>query len=183
MEIEKTFIKKQNLFISRIKRNHYKIDMTLENHQLLMEKILNFNLVKLIFEINKSNFDVSHLEENENGKEADMYLLIKPLFKDLGFFQRYISLHLTQYEDNGSIQFSGVAFPEYGETHNKCKNAIATPIKEMHISSFLYNPHKMTLNVQFILEDTFEMSSLFENIFITLLKKHNLQFIKFIEKL
>lgn len=183
MEIEKTFIKKQNLFISRIKTNHYKIDMTVENQQLFMEKILNFNLIKLIFEINKSNFDDCRLEENENGKEGDLYLLVKPLFKDLGFVQRYISLHLTQYEDNGTIQFSGVAFPEYGETHNKCKNAIATPIKEMHISTFLYNPHKMTLSIQIILEDTFEMSTLFEKIFIVLLKKNNLQFIEFIEKL
>lgn len=183
MEIEKTFIKKQNLFISRVKPKQYKIDMTVENHQLFMEKLLNFNLVKLIFEINKTNFDECHLEENENGKEADIYLLIKPLFKDLGFFQRYISLHLTRYEDNGSVKFSGVAFPEYGETHNKCKNAIPAPIKEINISSFLYNPHKMTLNIQIILEDTFEMSTIFEKIFITILKKHNLQFIEFIEKI
>lgn len=183
METEKVFIKNPNLFISRIKKNHYKIDITVENKNLFMEKILNFNLIKLIFEINKSNFEECRLEDNENGKEANIYLLVKPLFKELGFFQRYISLHLTKFEENGTMQFLGVAFPEYGQTHNKCKNAIAAPIKEMPISSFLYNPNKMTLSIQIILEDTFEMTALFEKIFISLLKTNNLQFIEFLEKL
>ena len=41
----------------------------------------------------------------------------------------------------------------------------------------------MTLSIQIILEDTFEMTALFEKIFISLLKTNNLQFIEFLEKL
>ena len=137
----------------------------------------------IIHDNNKNNVNVIKWDADYDGKEANIYLLVKPLFKELGFFQRYISLHLTKFEENGTMQFLGVAFPEYGQTHNKCKNAIAAPIKEMPISSFLYNPNKMTLSIQIILEDTFEMTALFEKIFISLLKTNNLQFIEFLEKL
>lgn len=154
--------------------------MTVENKNLLMEKIVNFSLIKLIFEINKSNFECCDLEENENGEEAHLYLLVKPLFKELGVFQRYISLHLTKTDNH---HFVGLSSKEYGEQHNQCKNAIIAPIKKMTISSFLHDPFKMTLNIQILLNDDFEMPIMLERIFINLLKNIYLQTITFLEKI
>jgi hypothetical protein len=185
MEKEKVFIQKPKLFISRIKKNHYNVIMTVENPNIFMEKILNFNLIKVIFEVNKNYFESCLLEENENGTEGNLYLLVKPLFKELGVYQRYISLHVTKHENknNGTIDFVGVSFPEYGEKKNLCKKAMMAPIKEMPISSQIYNAHKMSLTIQIILEDDFEIPSLLEKIFINLLKDSYSKTIDFLEKI
>jgi len=184
-EKEKIFVNKPKLIISRIKKNHYNIFMTVENRNIFMEKILNFNLIKVIFEVNKNYFESCLLEENENGTEGDLYLLVKPLFKELGVFQRYISLHVTKHENkqNGTIDFVGVSFPEYGKKNNQCKKAMMAPIKEMPISSQIYNAHKMSLTIQIILEDDFEIPTLLEKIFINLLKDSYLKTIDFLEKI
>ena len=176
---QKIFVNKPNLTISKVKKNHYHINMTIENKTLLMEKMFNFNLIKLIFEVNKNYFESCHLEENENGTEGNLYLLIKPLFKELGVLQRYISLHLTKI--NG--QFVGISSKEYGEQHNQCKNAIIAPIKEMTISNFLHSPFKMTLSIKMLLNDDFEIPVMIERLFINLLKNIYLQTIAFLEKI
>ena len=176
---EKIFVNKPKLMISRNKKNNYKVVMKIENTKIFMEKILNFQLIKLIFEINKTNFECCLLEEEENGQEANLYLLVKPLFKDLGVLQRYISLHLTK-KDN---EYYGVSFPEYGKKHNTCKNAILSPIKEMTISSSFPTPHKMILTIQIIVQDDYEMNMVFEKILVNFLKNIYSQTITFIEKI
>lgn len=165
---QKIIIQKPNFLITRNKTNHYQIDFTVENKNIYVSNILNFNLIKLIYEVNKNMFEVIQLDMiNEN--EAKLYLLMKPIMKELGVLQRFTALNISMYTDNKYVYFKGVPCPEYTSL-NQCRNAILAPIKEFTIMCNILTPHKFKFTKTLVLDSDFTMVLFFENIFGTLVK-------------
>jgi hypothetical protein len=176
---KKTIIKNPNFVLTRNKKNHYQIDFTVENKNIYVSNILNFSFIKLIYEVNKNMFEIVQLDMiNEN--EAKLYLLMKPIMKDLGVFQRFSTLKITMYSNAKSVYFKGIPCPEYISL-NKCKNAILAPIKEFTIMCNILTPHKFTITKTLVFDSDFTMILFFENIFGTLIKNIFQQTIKAIE--
>jgi hypothetical protein len=179
---EKILIQKKNLCLSRIIKNKYQLDCIIENTNIYLDKIINFQFIKLMYEANKNYFEVIQLDI-VNDNEAYLYLLVKPILKELGIVQRYISLKLTKYVDTAinKIYFKGVSFPEYGKKINECKNAVLSPIYEINIVCTIIHSHKIQIQQTFLFEDKFVSPPLFETIFAKMLKDIFKQIIKVIE--
>jgi len=83
---------KEGFKFTKNKNNDYSISFLMQNNSIVLSKIIDFNLIKLIYELNPDVYEKINMEIiNEN--EAISNLLMKHLFKDLGLPQRYSYLH------------------------------------------------------------------------------------------
>jgi len=178
---QKIIIKKPNFLLTRTKKNHYQINFVVENKNIYVKNILNFNFIKLIYEVNKNYFELVNLDL-VNTNEANLYLLMKPIMKEIGLLQRFAALKITMTDQSNTVYFKGVPYPEY-QSLNQCKNAILAPIKEFTIICNIITPHKFTFTQNIIFDLDFTIMSIFENIFGTLIKNMYQQTIITIENI
>lgn len=166
----KILINTDNFILSRTKPNHYHLETLIENNNIFFENILDFNFIKLIYEINSEYFEEVKLDII-SVNEANLYLLMKPIFQNLGVLQRYVSLKIIRYKELNTIYFKGVPNINYSKLINKSKSAILSPISEITVACNIITPHKIKLNETIIYENSFVMPIFFEKIFATFLKK------------
>jgi hypothetical protein len=168
---EKILIKNDYLSFIRTKTNHYKINCMIENKNINIENIINFNLLELMCKCNSELFEKIDMYK-ESEKEAKLYLLVKPIFQSLGIYQRYISLQLEKTNINKeSIIFSGIPNIEYGLLQNTCNQAILAPISRLDIKCNIINKNKFELVTFITLEDNFVFPNLLEQLIATIFKK------------
>ena len=179
--IYKMLVSKPNFYISKKGLNIYEIKTTIENTYYYLDQIVHFNLIKFIYEVNKENFETIDLQIiNEN--EAKLYILAKHLFKELGTFQRYLHFKIYKYTYNNSIRFHCVSCHDTQDQLHKTK-AILAPIKQMVITFNIHNSHKLEMIQEIYFDDSFILNSIFEKLFISLVKKCTLQIVESLQKL
>lgn len=170
--IETILVNKPNYTFKRLKQNLYQSIAILENKNCLVEQMMGFPFIKLMFDINNDKFDIVDLNII-NDTEANLFVLMKPLFSHLGISQRFLSIKLMKHiVPNKGVNFIGIPYPELIRNYNiKNKNIIHAPIADLQIMLQLINPHKFQI-IEFIkLDDNFYMSIVFEKIFIVLFKR------------
>jgi hypothetical protein len=95
---------KEGFEFNKIKENNYKLVFDIENQNIVLPKIVDFSLLKLIYELNKDIYENSNLTIiNEN--EAISMLLIKNLFEDLGLHQRFSYIKIEKVVSENNILF------------------------------------------------------------------------------
>jgi len=91
-----SFIKKNN--------NNYVLSFNIKNKNFNLVNIINFNLVQILFNLNKDIFECFSFKE-ENEQEANCFILMKHLFEDIGLSQYYCNLNIKKQTNNNSIFF------------------------------------------------------------------------------
>ena len=87
-------INKDGFQIKKQSKNQYSVSFSLENTKIRIPEIINFDFIKIIYELSPDLFETTSLEKI-NDTEAILVLLVKPLFEDLGVSQKYLKLHMT----------------------------------------------------------------------------------------
>ena len=167
---EKILINNENFVFVRERKNNYRINCVIENNNINVEKLFNFNLLQFMYSINKNLFEIIDLDI-KNDNEANLYLLIKPIFKSLGFYQRFISLNMIKSKIGNSIIFNGQIDKEYGILKNNCKQAIMSPVTNAVIKCTPIHSGKFELVTYLKLDENFKFPIMIEKIIGTLLKK------------
>jgi hypothetical protein len=93
--MEKVFFEKDNIRISKTPEEEYHMQCIIENHQLLLEKIINFDLLKLIYDLNVDVYEKTELHKISDS-EANILFIMKNLFPDLGMPQRFAYLKVRR---------------------------------------------------------------------------------------
>ena len=76
--------------------NEFFFSCSIENDTIYLDKIINFELVKLIFDINSDIYEKVVMNKiNEN--KAEFVLIMKHFFIDIGMPQRYYHFNMTKY--------------------------------------------------------------------------------------
>ena len=52
MDFENILFDKEGLQFIKIKQNHYKLIFSMENNNIILAKIIDFNIIKLIYDLN-----------------------------------------------------------------------------------------------------------------------------------
>jgi hypothetical protein len=95
---------KEGLKFVKVKKNHYKLNFIMENNNIMLSKIIDFNLIKLIYDLNSDIYEKVNIETvNENQVIAT--LLMKHLFEDLGLPQRFSYNHITKVDEERKKTF------------------------------------------------------------------------------
>ena len=106
MEVEKILIEKDGFKFLKLGTNNYITTFSIENPDIILANVINFDIIKLIYELNPDIYEFVNLEKvNEN--ESIITLVMKHFFEDLGMPQRYSYMRLKKSQNENSIIFEG----------------------------------------------------------------------------
>jgi hypothetical protein len=94
-------IEKNGIKLSKITRTNYKLTFDINNNNIVLPSIINFDLIQLIVKLNPNIFENIELElEAETDLELEtnkkINVLFKDIFSDIGLPQYYISLNINK---------------------------------------------------------------------------------------
>ena len=146
MNFETLLFNKEGFMFVRENKNKYKLDFSISNKGIIIENIINFNLIKLIYDLNPDVYDYVNInQQNEN--EAIITLLMKHFFEDLGLPQRYSYMNMKRIVETNKIIFRSQSIrdikpknmPQDSELMNM-KDLICNCVSEtQHKVNFLVN--------------------------------------------
>jgi len=150
MDLQETILfNKEGFVFSRTKKNEYKLEFSMENTNIIISKIIDFNLIKLIYDLNPDVYEKVDLQQI-NDFEAIVSLLLKHFFEDIGLSQKYSFLHMRKLVEERRITFKSQSI----KTHKP--EWIPDDCEQMNIQDFIgvcdiITPHKVnfTFNVLF----------------------------------
>ncbi len=80
MDQEAILFNKEGFRFVRTMKNQYKLDFSIENERIIIANIIDFNLIKLIYDLNPDVYEYVNIEKvSEN--EAIATLLMKHFLK------------------------------------------------------------------------------------------------------
>ena len=100
----KILYEKDGMKFTKLSDKKYSLDFSMENKNIIMANIIDFNLIKLIYDLNGDIYesvDFNKISENE----VIVTLLMKHLFEDLGLPQKYSYLHMKKSVNDKQIIF------------------------------------------------------------------------------
>jgi hypothetical protein len=95
---------KDGFTFTRKSEHNYKINLSMTNNNILLDKLIDFGIMKLIYDLNPDIYIQSSIEKlNEN--EAIVTLLLKHLFEDIGLPQKYSCVHMIKKVEENKVTF------------------------------------------------------------------------------
>ena len=142
---------KDGMKFTKIHDKKYSMDFFMENKNILLANVVNFDLIKLIYELNGDIYESVEIEKISDD-EASVVLVMKHLFEDLGLPQRYSYLHMKKIINNNEIIFKSQSI--YSERpKNIPKDAQLMAMKENIGTCKIISPHKINFSFAVVLED------------------------------
>ena len=141
MDLEAILYEKDGFIFSRIEKNKYTMNFAMENKNIILAKVIDFNLIKLIYDLNGDVYEKVSMEKL-NDNEVIATLLMKHLFEDLGLVQRYSFLHIEKFVEESRIIFKGQSIKSYIPI---CipKDSELMAMDDLTIVCHIDNPHKI----------------------------------------
>jgi hypothetical protein len=150
-ENEKIIIfKKDDFIFSRINNYHYNVEFYMENEKIMLDKILDFNFIKLIYDINPDIYLKNTLTKI-NDSEANINLLFNHFFEDIGMPQRYSIINTKKFTTDNKITFISKT-NESSYSNEIPKDAVLLPVN-LNIDCHIITPHKINFFVNFYYDE------------------------------
>jgi hypothetical protein len=160
---------KDGFLFKKMDSHCYKVEFTMENKNILLANIIDFNLIKLIYDLNPDVYESSNIEHlNEN--ECIINLLMKHFFEDLGLPQRFSFMHINRNIKDNQITFHCQTI----KTHrppNMPPDAELFNIDQMITICDIITPHKITFNFNIIFNPNMNVPPFAEKIIGTIVRK------------
>jgi len=147
----KVLYDKDNMKFTKITDKKYCLEFTMENKNIFMANIVDFSLIKLIYDLNGDIYESVELEKF-NDNEAKIYLLIKPLFEDLGLPQKYSYLYIEKIVNDNQIIFRSKSI-QTERPKNAPADAELMAMKENIGVCDIITPHKINFSFTVLFED------------------------------
>jgi hypothetical protein len=181
----KILIDKKDHKMIRLKKNFYLFEYEIDNEKILLDKIVNLDLIKLIYEINKDVFDGFYLDINSDKTGATAFFLFKHFFQDFGMSQKYshLDVSIEKSESESKIIYrtkTNDTLPNNIEPESK-KELI--PITNIVVVCDLITPHKMRIQISTTFHKKFELPEFIEKMSTNIISKIFLRIKQFIEKI
>lgn len=105
--IPKKIIEKSGFIMERIDKNKYILNFSIKNDKIILKKIITFEIMKILYEINKDIFE-DFTYTKINGTSVEAYFLFKHFFSEFGLPQKYTHLNIEMIDDidNNVILFA-----------------------------------------------------------------------------
>jgi len=146
-------LEKNTICISKTQNENYHIECEIENKNLILEKIIDFDIMKLIYDLNADVYEKTELYKISD-LEADIFFIMKDLFPDLGISQRFAYLKVKKQveKDPFTKKTSKIIFQskfildekgEFKRPEHIAQNIYPLPIEQMDIECIFINENKM----------------------------------------
>jgi len=180
---QKIIHQKNGIVIKLLYKNKYELSFEIENNNIILKKLLNFQLMRIIYEVNKDIFDDFSLDIYSDN-EADIYLSFKHFFEDLGFPKRYSLLHVNMHNDTNSVIFTANTIyntPLKNTNYNVNVNSTILPIDNLQITCNIVTAHKIKIVNVITFNTSFEIPGFVEKMSVQIFNKIFLRIKQFIE--
>jgi len=104
MNNEVILFKKEDFIFTKINEYNYKIKFNMINNKIQLDKIIDFGLMKLIYDLNPDIYLESTIKKI-NEDEVEVALLLKHFFEDLGLPQKYFYINMKKFVNDNSVIF------------------------------------------------------------------------------
>lgn len=172
---------KNGLLFSKCNENHYNLSFSMTNQNIILSKIINFDLIKLIYDLNPDIYENSNLEKY-NDHEACLTLLMKNLFEDLGLPQKYTHVFVTKTVTDSHIIFVSKSIkntkPEWIPV-----DAELMALKNMTSNCKIINPHLLEFTFDIVFEDHVKIPQFVEKMISVIIHKIFMRVKQFIENI
>jgi hypothetical protein len=153
---------KEGFIFTKIENNNYTLLFDIENNKIIIPKIIDFNLFKLIYQLNSDIYEQNNIDIiNEN--EAISYLLMKNLFEDLGLPQRFSYIHVKKFIENDKISFISHSIKENFPIGVPIDSKLL-PIKKMICECLIITQHKIQFSCNVTFDDDMNVPPFAEKI-------------------
>jgi hypothetical protein len=147
-----TLYSKEGFNFVKNSKNDYSLSFHMENNNIILAKVIDFNLVKLIYNLNGDIYEKINIEMiNEN--EAICNLLMKNLFEDLGLPQRFSYVHSKRFVGENNIKFVSQTIKS-SRPHGMPANAELMPLQRFDCNCDIITPHKIKFTCNILFEST-----------------------------
>ena len=150
MDLAVTLFDKDGFKFSCIKKNHYSLTFTMENNKIVLSKIIDFNLIKLIYDLNPDVYEKVNIE-TLNNDEVILTLLMKHFFEDLGLPQRYSFIHMKKVDEECKINFIAQSIKSH-KPEGMPEDAELMALQNMIAICDIITPHKVNFSFNVIFD-------------------------------
>lgn len=178
---QKIIHQKNGIVIKLLDKNKYELSFEIENNNIILKKLINFQLMRIIYEVNKDIFDDFSLDIYSDN-EADIYLSFKHFFEDLGFQKRYNLLHVNMHNDTNCVIFTAnTRYNTLLKHTNVNVNSTILPIDKLQITCNIVTEHKIKIVNVITFNTSFEIPGFVEKMSVQIFNKIFLRIKQFIE--
>lgn len=178
---ETRILYKDGLQITKCATNKYKLRFHLENNKIYIEKIIDFPLIKLLYDLNPDVYEQTNIESICES-QAKVTLLLKHFFEDLGMPQRYSYFHMTKHVERNNITFITKSITTEKPTGMPIDSELM-PIQDLVASFDIVTPHMTTVTFDIWFEKRFNIPVFVEKIIAQILFKVFTRVKQFIENI
>jgi hypothetical protein len=152
MDSETVLFDKDGFKFCRVKKNHYRLAFNMENKNIVLSNIIDFSLIKLIYDLNHDVYEKVNVEKN-NDDEAIITLLMKHFFEDLGLPQRFSFMHMKKIIEDGRITFHSQSIKSH-RPPNMPEESELMAIENMISVCDIITPHKVDFSFNVFFHDS-----------------------------
>lgn len=142
---------KDGFIFGKNSKNNYSLTFQMNNESIILSKIIDFSLIKLIYDLNGDIYEKVNVQKIDDNQVV-MIMLMKHLFEDLGLPQRFSYVHIIKKYEENKITFTSQSI--YSERPDGMpENAEQMSIKNMICDCYIVNPHHIKFTCNIIFED------------------------------
>ncbi len=177
----KVLLDKDGMKFVRLEKNKYNLTYSIENRNINLEPLVNFELIKLIYELNPDIYEKVSLNKF-NEEEAEITLIMKHFFDDLGIPQKFSHMNLKKNVNGNCINFIGTSI--FSEKPSFIPSGVEQlPVENLNIECILVSPHKVTLNCLIVFHNILIIPAFIEKVMGMIVNKLFNRVKKFIENI
>jgi len=162
MNTETILFDKDEFKFSRICKNHYKQTFSIENKNINVSKIIDFTLIKLMYDLNKDVYEKSNIEKI-NDNEVNVTLLMKHYFEDIGLPQRFSFVNMKKIIEEKKIIFYSQSIKSV-RPPDMPEGSLPISIKNMICVCDIISPHNIDFSLNIYFDDSMIVPSFIEKI-------------------
>jgi len=155
MDLEAILFDKDGFKFSRVNKNNYKLTFSMENNNIVLSKIIDFSLIKLIYDLNDDVYEKVNIEQL-NDSEAIITLLMKHFFEDLGLPQRFSYIYMKKTVEERKITFMSESIKSH-RPPNMPQDAELMAIENMISICDIVTPHKVNFSFNIIFDQSMKV--------------------------
>lgn len=176
---------KNGMKIVKLKDNEYTVAFAIQNKQFILPSIINFDMVKLIFDLNPDIYEKSILKKNATLDSAIICSLMKDIYSDLGIPQSYVCMSVEIVKFSDVLKFICKPLPDkiVPVDFGGIPDLYLLPVKNLIIDCNILTNHHIEINCNIKIDDDVEIEPFIEKMVMSIVNKIFIRLKQFIESL
>jgi|TARA_Y100000992_G_scaffold222561_1_gene154627 hypothetical protein len=175
---------KENVILSKVNINDYIINLRTHNNNINLRNIINFNIYKILGEVNPKNIESCDMIELLEVNKASFLFKFKLLGVDIGIPKKYMYVETTcnQISDN-IIEYTSINLTDTNKIDHLIRGFEPITSKYSNLKINLLNEHTIEVSYRFNIDINEVLPKFANNLIGLLMKKIFLNLKSFIENI